>query len=171
MRKFSLFIIVVLSMGLPLAAQQTTFIVSAAQQDMPGIMDRHGLTVVKELYDGPVNCVMLVTSPSTNAAAVQSDVSSDLLVLTVEPQQRATLPEVSSNTQPILTQSTTSILDTLPGRTLVPFFGSIVPSNYSPQTATNIIRLSDARNTTKLTGAGTVAVIDTGADFNHPALT
>ena len=171
MRKFSLFIIVVLAMGLPLAAQQTTFIVSAAQQDMQGIMDRHGLTVVKELYDGPVNCVMLVTSPSANVAAVQSDVSSDLLVLTVEPQQRATLPEVSNNTQPTLTQSTTSILDTLPGRTLVPFFGSIVPSNYSSQSATNIIRLADARNATKLTGAGTVAVIDTGADFNHPALT
>ncbi len=69
-----------------------------------------------------------------------------------------------------MTQSTTSILDTLPGRTLVTFFGSIVPSNYSTQTATNIIRLGDARTATKLTGSGTVAIIDTGADLTHPAL-
>jgi subtilisin family serine protease len=87
-----------------------------------------------------------------------------------EPEQRASLPELSSLSQATLTQSTTSILDTLPGRTLVSFFGSTVPSNYTTQTATNIIRLGDARTATHLTGSGVVAIIDTGADLNHPAL-
>jgi subtilisin family serine protease len=77
---------------------------------------------------------------------------------------------LSSLSQATLTQSTTSILDTLPGRTLVSFFGSTVPSNYTTQTATNIIRLGDARTATHLTGSGVVAIIDTGADLNHPAL-
>ena len=90
--------------------------------------------------------------------------------LAFEPEQRASLPELTGLTQPVLTQSSTSILDSLPGRTLVTFFGSTVPSNYTTQAATSIIRLGDARTATQLTGSGAVAIIDTGADPNHPAL-
>src|SRR5579871_1725555 len=169
MRKLSLFFIVVLVLSMPLVAQ-TTYILTASPQNMQGVVDRHGFTVVKELFDG-ANCVMLVTSPSANVSGVETEVENDLSVVSIEPQQRASLPELSSLTQPTLTQSTTSILDTLPGRTLVPFFGSTVPSNYTSQAATSIIRLSDARTATNLTGAGTVAIIDTGADFTHSALT
>ena len=107
---------------------------------------------------------------SADVTGTETEVESDLRVVGFEPEQRAVLPELTGLTQPTLTQSTTSILDTLPGRTLVTFFGSIVPSNYSTQTATNIIRLGDARTATKLTGSGTVAIIDTGADLTHPAL-
>jgi len=113
---------------------------------------------------------MLVNSASADVTGTETEVESDLRVVGFEPEQRAVLPELTGLTQPTLTQSTTSILDTLPGRTLISFFGSIVPSNYSTQTATNIIRLGDARTATKLTGSGTVAVIDTGADLTHPAL-
>jgi subtilisin family serine protease len=168
MRKLSLFIIVVLVLAMPVVAQ-TTYILTASSQNMQGVVDRHGFTVVKELFDG-TNCVMLVTSPSANVSGVETETENDLLVVSIEPQQRVSLPELSSLTQPTLTQSTTSILDTLPGRTLVPFFGSTVPSNYTTQAATSIIRLSDARTATNLTGSGTVAIIDTGADFTHPAL-
>jgi subtilisin family serine protease len=58
----------------------------------------------------------------------------------------------------------------LPGRTVVSFFGTSVPSNYPQQPAATIIRLVDARSATGLTGAGTIAVIDTGVDPQHPAL-
>jgi subtilisin family serine protease len=158
-----------LLLGLPLAAQ-TSYILTASPSDMQGVVDRHGLTVVKELFDG-ANCVMLVTSASANVPGTQTEVASDLLVLSFEPEQSISLPELSGLTQPTLTQSSTSILDTLPGRTLVSFFGSTVPSNYRSQTATNIIRLGAARAATRLTGSGTVAIIDTGADPGHPALT
>jgi len=114
--------------------------------------------------------VMLVTSASADVSGTETEVESDLRVVGFEPEQRASLPELSSLSQATLTQSTTSILDTLPGRTLVSFFGSTVPSNYTTQTATNIIRLGDARTATHLTGSGVVAIIDTGADLNHPAL-
>jgi len=168
MRKFLQLLLVCLALGLPLTAQ-TSYILTASPSNVQSVINQHGLTVVKELYDG-TNCVMLVSSVSTDVAGTETEVESDLRVVGFEPEQRAVLPELTGLTQPTLTQSTTSILDTLPGRTLVPFFGSIVPSNYSTQTATNIIRLGDARAATKLTGSGTVAVIDTGADLTHPAL-
>ena len=168
MRKSLQFLLVCLALGLPLSAQ-TSYILTASPSNMQSVVNQHGLTVIKELYDG-TNCVMLVTSVSADVAGTETEVESDVQVLGFEPEQRASLPELTGLTQPTLTQSTTSILDTLPGRTLVSFFGSTVPSNYSTQTATSIIRLGDARTATKLTGAGTVAIIDTGADLNHPAL-
>jgi subtilisin family serine protease len=169
MRKLNLLIVLGLMLGLPLAAQ-STYILTASPSNMQGVIDRHGLTVVKELFDG-ANCVMLVTSPSADVAGTETEVESDLLAVSFEPEQRASLPELTGLTQPTLTQSSTSILDSLPGRTLVSFFGSTVPSNYTTQTATGIIRLNDARTATHLTGSGVVAIIDTGADPYHPALT
>lgn len=168
MRKLSLLILMGLVLALPVAGQ-TSYILTASPSNVQTVVSKHGLTVVKDLFDG-VNCVMLVTSPSTDVTGTETDVDSDLMVVGFEPQQQAVLPELSSLTAPVLTQSSTSILDSLPGRTLVSFFGSTVPSNYTTQSAISIIRLDDARTATKLTGAGTVAIIDTGADLNHPAL-
>ena len=168
MRKLSLLILMGLVLALPVAAQ-TTYILTASPSNVQSVVNSHGLTVVKELFDG-TNCVMLVTSPSADVSSTETEVESDVMVVGFEPEQRASLPELTGLTQPVLTQSSTSILDTLPGRTLVSFFGSTVPSNYTTQAATGIIRLADARTATKLTGAGTVAIIDTGADLNHPAL-
>jgi len=168
MRKFLQLSLVCLLLGLPLTAQ-TSYILTTSPSNVQNVVNQHGLTVVKELYDG-TNCVMLVASVSADVTGTETEVESDLRVLGFEPEQRASLPELSSLTQPVLTQSTTSILDTLPGRTLVSFFGSTVPSNYTTQIATSIIRLGDARTATHLTGTGVVAVIDTGADLNHPAL-
>src|SRR6266853_3087596 len=168
MRNLRLLIMLGFLLGLPLMAQ-TSYILTAAPANVQGVIDSHGLTLVKELFDG-TNCVMLVTSPSADVTGVETEVESDLLVLSFEPQQNLSLPELTGATQATLNQSTTSILDSLPGRTLVTFFGSTVPSNYTTQTATSIIRLPDARTATRLTGSGTVAIIDTGADPNHPAL-
>jgi len=168
MRKLSLLILMGLVLALPVTAQ-TNYILTASPSNVQSIVNSHGLTVVKELFDG-TNCVMLVTSPSADVSSTETEVESDVMVVGFEPEQRPSLPELTGLTQPVLTQSSTSILDTLPGRTLVSFFGSTVPSNYTTQVATGIIRLGDARAATKLTGAGTVAIIDTGADLNHPAL-
>jgi subtilisin family serine protease len=168
MRKLSLLILMGLVLALPVTAQ-TTYILTASPSNAQTVVNNHGLTVVKDLFDG-TNCIMLVTSPSADVSATETEVDSDLMVVGFEPEQRATLPELTGLTQPVLTQSSTSILDSLPGRTLVSFFGSTVPSNYTAQTATSIIRLDDARTATHLTGSGVVAIIDTGADPNHPAL-
>jgi subtilisin family serine protease len=169
MRTLRLFltIFVLLAIAMPLAAQ-STFILTVSPSNLDTVLTNHGLSVVKELADG-TNCVYLVSSASSDIASVESEVEKDLLVAGFEPDQTASLPELNGLTQATLNQSSTSILDALPA-TGVSFFGSTVLSNYTTQPATAIIRLSDARSATNLTGAGTVAIIDTGADPNHPAL-
>jgi subtilisin family serine protease len=53
----------------------------------------------------------------------------------------------------------------------VNYFGAKVPSNYVRQPATGITRQIDAQTGVNLTGNGvTVALIDTGVDLTHPAL-
>jgi subtilisin family serine protease len=159
---------VLLAMSLPLA-EQSTFILTVSPSNVNSVVSTHNLTIVKELYDGP-NCVYLVSSASSDSSEVETEVENDLKVSGFEPDQRAKLPELSGLTGPALNQSTTTILDTLPG-SAVNFFGTAVPSVYASQTATSIIRLSDARTATNLNGAGkVVAIIDTGADPNHPVL-
>jgi subtilisin family serine protease len=52
----------------------------------------------------------------------------------------------------------------------VNYFGSTVIHGYVSQPAIGIIRLADAQTTYSVSGAGTVAVIDTGVDPSHPVL-
>src|SRR5262249_53642256 len=111
MRKCILLFVVALLSALPLAAQ-TSYILTAAPSNVQTVVDSHGLTVVKELFDG-VNCVMLVTSPSANVSGVETEVGADLKVVSFEPQQNLTLPELNGATQATPTQSTTGILDSL----------------------------------------------------------
>lgn len=154
--------------GLPLAAQ-SNFILTVSPSNVQTVLTNHGLTIVKELYDGP-NCVYLVSSASSDATSVETEVEKDLLVAGFEPEQPARLPELNGATQVDLTQSTSTVLESLSGLTLVQYFGSTVPSNYLAQSATSIIRLADAQSATHLTGSGTIAIIDTGVDPNHIAL-
>jgi len=59
----------------------------------------------------------------------------------------------------------------LPGRAAVTYFGSSVANYYISQTATSLARLTDVQSTSTWDGSGiTVAVIDTGVDTTHPAL-
>jgi subtilisin family serine protease len=162
------FVVILFALSLP-AAAQSTYMLAVSPTNAQSVISSHGLTVIKELYDGPI-CVYLVSSASADVNAVETEVESDLRINGFEPDQIASLPELSGLTQATLTQSNTSILDSLSGVTAVTFFGSTVPSNYITQAATNIIRLNDARTATHLTGSGVVGIIDTGADPNHPAL-
>ncbi len=52
----------------------------------------------------------------------------------------------------------------------VSYYGTTVWNGYVDQPATQIIRLADAQKKFNVTGAGTVAIIDTGIDPNHPVL-
>lgn len=55
-------------------------------------------------------------------------------------------------------------------QTPVEYYGSTVRRGYVEQPAVRIISLDDARRAFGVTGAGVVAVIDTGVDPNHPAI-
>ena len=109
MRKFLQFLLVCMVLGLPLTAQ-TSYILTASPSNMQNVVNQHGLTIVKELYDG-TNCVMLVTSASADVAGTETEVESDIQVLGFEPEQRASLPELTGLTQPTLRVPGDGVLD------------------------------------------------------------
>jgi subtilisin family serine protease len=59
-----------------------------------------------------------------------------------------------------------SLLDQTP----LPYYGSTVWAGYANQPAAQIVRVLEAQQSFNVTGAGTVAMIDTGVDTQHPAL-
>jgi subtilisin family serine protease len=58
-----------------------------------------------------------------------------------------------------------SLWDEIP----LPYWGSTVWDGYANQPAAQIVSVQQAQNTFHVTGAGIVAMIDTGADTSHPA--
>src|SRR6478735_7355784 len=151
-----------LIMGLPLLAQDT-FVLVTSPAKVQDVCGRHGLTQVGQLSS---HGVFLVSGFSADPS-----ISTDSDVQSFEHNRALGEPELSGATSASLTQSTTSILDGLPGRTIVSYFGAQVASNYVTQPATSIIRQRDVQAASSFTGSGiTVAVIDTGVDTSHPAL-
>lgn len=151
-----------LLMGLSLRAQDN-FVLVTSPDKVQDVCGRHGLT---QLTQRSSHGVFLVSTSS-----VDPSISTDRAVQSFERNHALGLPELSGSTIANLTQSTTSILDGLPGRTIVNYFGSQVASNYVAQPATQIIRQDVLQASSNFTGTGiTVAVIDTGVDTSHPAL-
>jgi subtilisin family serine protease len=150
-------------LSLPLLAEDHYVLVTAPSK-VGDVCGRHGLTQVGQV-SGAAGVFLVSTSSPDPTIATDADVQS------FEPNRFIGVAELSGTTAASLTQSTTSILDQLPGRAAVSYFGSTVANYYVQQQATSLTRLGDVQGVSALTGAGmTVAVIDTGADPNHPAL-
>src|SRR5712691_1339417 len=146
-------------------AVQDEYILRCSPTAISGVLSRHGMTLVRSASE---YSVYLVRSPAgAPPAQYLSEVSADLAVTAVEPNVDVVVPETPAGLQ--LNQSTASILDALANPTVIPFFRSMVLSSYVNQPAAVLIRVA---NTQKFfaTGAGIVAVIDTGVDPDHPAL-
>jgi subtilisin family serine protease len=151
-----------LLMGLSLSAQDK-FVLVTSPSKVQDVCGRHGLTQITQLSQ---RGVVLVSTHSSDPT-----IANDADVLSFEVDRSLAVPELSGATIANLTQSTSGILDGLPGRSVVNYFGSKVASNYVQQAATAITRQGDAQNAVNLTGNGvTVALIDTGVDLSHPAL-
>jgi subtilisin family serine protease len=148
--------------ALPLLAQDKYVLVTSPSK-VQDVCGRHGLTPITQLS---TRGVFLVSTYS-----VDPTIATDSAVQSFEPNRALGVPELSGATSASLTQSTTSILDGLPGRSVVNYFGSAVASNYVQQPATAITRQQDLQAASNFTGSGiTVAIIDTGVDLSHPAL-
>jgi subtilisin family serine protease len=115
---------------------------------------------VAETIDGVIGNLFLVTTPDfLDLSVVLSTLSSLTGVVDVEPDLLAHVAD-----------SQYTVPSALSDRTSMTYFGATVPSGYVNQPATTIIGLSNTLSTFHVTGAGTVAVIDTGVDPHHPAL-
>jgi subtilisin family serine protease len=81
-------------------------------------------------------------------------------IVSAEIDQQVSLIEATAGPIP------ESLLDETP----LPYYGAAVWDGYASQPAAQIVRVLQAQQTFNVTGAGTVAMIDTGIDIQHPAL-
>ena len=152
--------------SLPLLGQGGNFVLTTAPSNVQQACGNHGLQQVSTIWNNSTTGVYLVSS----ASSPDPTIATDTTILSFESNQSLGVPELSGATNASLVQSTSGILETLPGRSIVSYFGVNVPSNYVQQPATAIVNLAQAQ-ALKLSGSGiTVAIIDTGVDPNHPAL-
>jgi len=151
--------------SLPLLAQDK-FVLVTAPSKVGDVCSRHGLSQLNQVATTSSAGIYLVFTTS-----VDPSISTDSDVQAFEPNRSIAAPELSGTTQANLTQSNTSILDQLPGRAAVTYFGGTVANYYVTQPATSLVGLPQVQSSGSLNGTGiTVAVIDTGVDPNHPAL-
>jgi subtilisin family serine protease len=149
------------------AVAQNRFILHPAPNVSAGtVAGRHGLTVLGPLDDQNRGLYVVTAPAALPVAQVMKDVSSDSAVLSFEQDLRLAVAESSA----ALNQSTAAILDSLPAPSAVSYYGSPVLGAYLSQPAVGLIRLGDTQTTFGATGAGIVAIIDTGVDPNHVAL-
>ena len=114
---------------------------------------------VEGSLDGPIGQTFLVTSTNL-ISGVLNFLESLLGIKSIEQDRLLPIPIHPFNTIP------PGLSDTTP----VNYYGSVVSHGYAAQPAAQIIRLSDAQRGFGISGAGIVAVIDTGVDTTHPVL-
>src|SRR5688572_22058138 len=156
------------------------FILRAPADRIAAIAARRGLTVIRPL-DEHAHDVFLVSGPSRFGSRFDrlresenpahqrlvEEVQGDSDVRQFEVNALVVTPEVASGIN--LNGSTVSILDALSDRSTVDHFGAQVWNAYVNQPATSAIRLAGSHGA-GTTGAGIVAIIDTGVDPHHPLL-
>jgi subtilisin family serine protease len=148
----------------PLLARR--MVVQMSPTDAPSVAAQYGLTIVRQI---PNHNLFLVTVPDTvDTQELITQLNSDPDVASAELDSIAATPE--STTVVNLNQSTAGILDSVSNAGITTYYGTEVPSYYVNQPATSLIRLADAQTQYGATGAGVVAIIDTGIDPDHAAL-
>ena len=160
-RAYPLFISCVLVLAVPASAQLRFIVRPTTPGGITAVAQRHALAVV-QLLD-TVGLVYLVTSSNGRTIQqVETEVGKDVEVVDIEQDQNTAVPEVS--------QTTAAILDNLPTPTAVTYYSAPVLGVYLSQKAVSVIHLPDAQSAFATTGAGIVAIIDTGIDPTHPVL-
>jgi subtilisin family serine protease len=117
---------------------------------LPGESQSGSLFLVRGLLDNTVNFLLSLLGLAT--------IEPDLLVEIV--------PEDDWNEQ----QASSHVVDQLWDQSPMDYYGSTAWRSYLVQPASEIVRLPEAHCSLRATGAGTVAVIDTGVDPEHPTL-
>jgi len=125
----------------------------------------YGTKTVRQVDGSPIYLVQSGT-PDVNAQVLQQ-LHNDSSVASAEPNTPVRLRYPSDATlNPALVQQAASLID---GQTMTTFYGSTVLQAYVHQKAVAMTHVDGVRNMS--TGAGThIAYIDTGVDFQHPAL-
>ncbi len=111
--------------------------------------------------DGGLGKLFLVTTPAL--------VDPNIFLQTLRAQPGITNAELDAGLK-VLQATATAPPSGLSDATPVNYFGASVWHGYVAQPASTIIRLPDTQSAFSVSGAGIVAVIDTGVDPTHPVL-
>lgn len=152
----------VISVGVPCVAD--SFIVRAPSSAIAGIAGRHGMTVVSPV-DSQQQVFLLDNTSGEPSDQMESELEADAQVLGCEANTQVAIVESAA-----VNQSTAAILDGTPLAGTVNYFGTVALRRYVSQPAAAITRLHIMQNLLRTSGAGIVAVIDTGVDPNHSVL-
>jgi len=136
------------------------------------VRDRSGITFLQQFcvtlgcsvsggLDGDLGKVFLVTTPAL--------VDPNTFLQTLRAQPGITNVEFDALLK-ILQATATAPPSGLSDATPVNYFGVSVTHGYVTQPASTIIRLPDTQSAFSVSGAGIVAIIDTGVDPTHPVL-
>jgi subtilisin family serine protease len=157
---------------LPLILLAATAVPAAAQQRII-VRDNLGLPGLKFTclllnckvtanLGAPTNDLFLITlnNPVADLTAVLTALTNQLGIVDAEVDQQLSLIEATAGPVP------ESLMDESP----LPYYGAPVWDGYAVQPASVITNLQKAQASFNVSGAGIVAMIDTGVDTQHPAL-
>lgn len=140
------------------------YLISAGAGDLSGILARHNMALKAVVGPG---VYQVTVSPSVSSTALAAELSSDKKISRFEADSTVS----AENLQPatVVTPSASQIASLMADKSMVNYFGAIVPNPYVNQQAAGLVHLPQALS--RFGGGHTiVAVIDTGVDPNHPAL-
>jgi hypothetical protein len=148
------------------ASAQDHYLVRAPISQIGNIAARHNLTLIRSLEGSAVNLHVVAAPAGADPQRTIQDLQADASVQGVEPDVPVNLPETSPGAQ----LRNTGMPDPAPlsDHTLVKYYGASAWDAYVNQPAVFVINVAQAHNFA--TGAGTVADLDTGVDFNQPVL-
>ncbi len=155
--------------ALPLMAQttQTSYVLDVSASNLSHVLSQYGLTLVQSLNNEDSS--YLVTAPSSiPSATLIAQVTANPAVSDFE--ANASVQEVEADPLSKVTPDISSIQAMLTNLTTQNYYGATVLGAYVSQPAAQQIELTAAQQAVSGSPGPIVAIIDTGVDPYHPAL-
>ena len=149
------------------AGAERRYILRTPSGTAASVAGRHGLGLNKVHKAGDQDFALVSDYLDRAQAHVIQSIRGAEVNAAIEPDVPVRLAENVSGAQ--LNQSTVAILDAAGRPDVATYYGDKTWSGYVTQPAGSVIRVADAQRAFA-SGAGVVAVIDTGADLRHPVL-
>jgi hypothetical protein len=146
-------------------------IIRAQPAAIQAIAERYGLTVLRPFDQASQNLFLLLCPREDDDDEDEFECDDDLIEqIAADPdvENVAENDDLESPELPGTGADEDDVAGTLADDTVCDYFGTTVWTSYAEQQAAATIGTAQAHPTA--TGAGVVAIIDTGADYNHPVL-